>query len=99
MRNLSGGMSFKRRSILLAVHDQKECLNSGEARYPSKGKIGELRNFTGRNFPSSINGKIQRGLNPMKDDIQRIQELDEENPEIKNQLPKLYKEVVEQVVS
>lgn len=96
--NPRGTMLFKRRSLLLAVHDKEECLNSGEARYAAEGKIGELRNFTGRNFPSSINGKIQRGLKPMKDDIQRIQELDEENPEIKNQLPKLYREVVEQVI-
>ncbi|MFO7794043.1 MAG: hypothetical protein R6V35_03655 [Candidatus Nanohaloarchaea archaeon] len=58
--------------------------------------VSEERKKYGRDNPlSSLS--TSGGIITMQDDIQRIRELDEENPKIKDTLPPLYKQVVEQV--
>lgn len=62
-----------------------------------RGPSGENRDEKERDLPCS-SSSTPGGL-IMRDDIEAIKELDEQNPELKEQLPPLYQRVVEELTS
>lgn len=93
---------FKRRSLLLKDYND-EIQDNKNARKPFQQTSEHFRRT--RSKPSRISEERSNrqilphgGLN-MDNNKERIEEILQEKPELKNHLPPLYQQVVEQVVS